>query len=332
MKTHTGFATIKTAELMDLISSAIKAPSGHNTQPWKFRISENSITIFPDYSRTLPVVDADNHALFISIGCALENLEIAARHFGFDPDAHFELNEDKNEKIIVRLSQSISKAPNYLFNSINIRQSTRNKYNGQPISQADIDKIKSAALQEDVDCLLITEKEEIEPLVDLVKQAAALQIRNKAFLKELTHWIRFNKPSGEKTADGLYAAATGNPSVPKWFGKIILNFSMNPKGEAKKHADLINSSSGLMLFIARRNDKKAWVNVGRSFERVALTATSLNINHAHENMPCEEVTIRQKLKAHLQLKDAEQPLLLIRLGYSEKMPYSFRRSLEDVIT
>jgi len=43
----------------ELIQNAIKAPSGHNTQPWKFRVEENAIIIYPDYERTLPVVVAD---------------------------------------------------------------------------------------------------------------------------------------------------------------------------------------------------------------------------------------------------------------------------------
>jgi hypothetical protein len=71
---------------------------------------------------------------------------------------------------------------------------------------------------------------------------------------------------------------------------------------------LIRGSSGLALFIAESNDKQSWINVGRNFERVVLKATSLNIKHAHMNMPCEEIEIRTKLQKHLGLKD-EHPLL-----------------------
>ena len=61
-------------DLLFLIEQAVKAPSGHNTQPWMFRISETEIDICPDYSRALPVVDPDNRELFVSLGCAAENL------------------------------------------------------------------------------------------------------------------------------------------------------------------------------------------------------------------------------------------------------------------
>lgn len=65
-----------------LISFAVCAPSGHNSQPWKYQISENQIIIEPDFSKHLPVVDSNDRELFISLGCALENMQIAARHYG----------------------------------------------------------------------------------------------------------------------------------------------------------------------------------------------------------------------------------------------------------
>lgn len=122
----------------------------------------------------------------------------------------------------------------------------------------------------------------------------------------------------------------GLPFIPRWLGKFILNTFATPDGEAKKCEKLIHGSSGLALFIAQTNDKESWINVGRSFERVVLTATALNIKHAHVNMPCEEVEVRKKLQQHLGLKN-EQPLLLLRIGYAEPMPESYRRPVEAVL-
>lgn len=125
----------------ELIQKAIKAPSGHNTQPWKFKTDEDSITIYPDYNRSLPIVDADNHALFISLGCALENLVIAAQHFGFKTNITYYTEQAGSESIVVQLTPSSAEKENgVLFNSIDIRQATRNKYNREPIPEKDIEK------------------------------------------------------------------------------------------------------------------------------------------------------------------------------------------------
>lgn len=69
-----------------LVRYAILAPSTHNTLPWSFRIVGNGIDVFADRSRWLRVADPDQRELLLSVGCALENLVIAAEHFGFDQE------------------------------------------------------------------------------------------------------------------------------------------------------------------------------------------------------------------------------------------------------
>ena len=112
----------------ELIKFAIKAPSGHNTQPWKFVLHENEIQIHPDYSRMLPVVDTDNHALWISLGCALKNMVIAGGKFGLKSKVDTESGSGSREFINVKLSASVEKTYDGLFDYIEARQSTWNTY------------------------------------------------------------------------------------------------------------------------------------------------------------------------------------------------------------
>mgnify|MGYP001033493718 FL=1 len=44
-------------DFIQIPSYASKAPSGHNTQPWKFHIADNTITVIPNFEVALPVVD-----------------------------------------------------------------------------------------------------------------------------------------------------------------------------------------------------------------------------------------------------------------------------------
>ena len=74
------------SEIRKIIEYGTKAPSGHNTQPWKFTFSENEIQIHPDFERALPIVDPDNHALYISLGCSAENIILASRNIGYNAD------------------------------------------------------------------------------------------------------------------------------------------------------------------------------------------------------------------------------------------------------
>jgi len=322
---------MKKQDLINLIKYSIKAPSGHNSQPWKFKLEENSITIFPDYQRVLPIADPDNHELFISLGCALENLIIAAGHFGYHTDIEMKMEDPFKESIRVVLSSGNDQNYDQLFKNIEIRQSTRSKYNKALIPPADIEKLNVAGKQDQVSFLLFTEQGQIDPVIEITKRATVLRLSKKEFINELMKWIRFSKKTAKKTGDGLYSGAIGSPSVPKWLGKLFLNLTYDPKMEGRKNVNLMKNSSGILIFIAKENNKEAWVNLGRSFQRVALTATSLNINHAHINSACEEPVARKKLAEVLKLNPEEQPLLIIRIGYSEKRPYSFRRPLEEVL-
>jgi hypothetical protein len=69
-------------DLHSFIRYATLAANGHNTQPWRFARTRAGVDILPDYSRRTPVVDPDDHHLFVSLGCAAENLSIAARPAG----------------------------------------------------------------------------------------------------------------------------------------------------------------------------------------------------------------------------------------------------------
>ena len=64
--------------LNELVRMSTLAANGHNAQPWKFRLAEGRIIILPDFSRRTQVVDPDDHHLYVSLGCATENLAIAA--------------------------------------------------------------------------------------------------------------------------------------------------------------------------------------------------------------------------------------------------------------
>lgn len=66
-----------------LVRHATLAASGHNTQPWRFTVRENAIDIRADLTRHLPAVDPHERELWISLGCALETLCVAARADGF---------------------------------------------------------------------------------------------------------------------------------------------------------------------------------------------------------------------------------------------------------
>jgi hypothetical protein len=317
------------ATLQKIINYAVKAPSGHNTQPWKFRAEGCSLYIYPDYTRSLQQVDGDHHELFISLGCALENTVVAANAFGYRETVTYHFTGDQ-DFIRISLEPTERTKDLNLFLAIDDRQVTRSVYNKQSIPAGQLVDMIVAARERDVFLNIFDTEEEINSLLPFVEEAAALQYGNKDFRKELAQWVRFNDEEAAGQKDGLRSRSLHTPEVPTWMGRLYMNHFVSAEGEAKKARELVQSSSALVLFTALNNTKESWVNLGRCYERIALMATALGIRHAHVNMPCEEKAVREKLKRSLGYVD-EEPLLLIRLGYAQATPRSYRRRVEEVM-
>jgi nitroreductase len=313
-------------DIRTLVQQATLAPSGHNAQPWKFTASGNSVRIYPDLSRRLAVVDPDDHALYISLGCALENLVVAAAASGLAADVRH-----LADCLEVRLAPNGPGRMGVLAAAIPLRQANRRRYDRRRIPDELLRTLLAANDFAGIDVLSVPSSDPaIEPIVALVKEAAALQFEDEAFVSELIGWMRFSRSEVKQRRDGLTAPALGMPPMPRWLGEFIMRKLVSPGTEAKRCEKAIRSSSLLLLFIARANDRKHWLELGQAFERIALTATSFGISHAHLNMPCEVLSVREKLIRHLGLRHGEQPLLLVRLGFAKASPRAPRRPVEEV--
>jgi hypothetical protein len=310
--------------MRDLIRYATLAPSGHNTQPWRFRVSPDRIDILPDFSRRTPVVDPDDHHLFVGLGAAAENLALAAAARGQPGEVAF-ANEGAGS---VRFSFGRAKAvESALFEAIPRRQSTRADYDGRQVSTADLTTLAAAAAIPGVDLILITDRPRIDRVRDLVVAGNSAQIADAAFVAELKAWLRFSPRDAIETGDGLFSVASGSPAMPTWLGPFVFDRVFRAGSENDKYARQLRSSAGVAVFVGESADPDHWVRVGRSCQRFALQATALGLSHAFINQPIEVATLRPELAALVGMT-GRRPDLVMRFGYGGKMVYSARRPVE----
>ena len=316
-------STEQVALLQELVRCATLAASGHNTQPWKFALSPNTISIRPDLSRRTPVVDPDDHHLWVSLGCAAENLVLAAAALGKHADVAF-----GPQGVHVALD-SAAPVRSPLVNAIFQRQCTRAEYDGQPLPKDVLQELALAAGRGDVR-LLLTERSKVEGVLDYVTQGNRVQIRNAAFVKELKSWVRFNEADALATSDGLFSRLTDNPTLPRWLGNFVFNMVLSEKSENDKYAKQLRSSAGVAVFVGERADPANWFEVGRAYERFALAATALGVRTAFVNQPVEVPAVRTQFAQWLGL-GSRRPDLVVRFGRGPQLPYSLRRPVADVI-
>jgi hypothetical protein len=313
------------AQMRELVRYATLAPSGHNTQPWKFAIQKNAIEIHPDFTRKLPAVDPDERELWISLGCALENLIVSARAIGYEPEVTYPATADF---IHIGLTTNTPQG-GAIFDAIPLRQNTRSEYDGQPVKSAELDGAQTVSLEPGVALHFVTASAGIEKVLEYVNQGNLIQYADQAFVDELIHWLRFNKKEALSSLDGLYSLCTGNPEVPGWLGKMVVA-GTKPQGQADADAKKLRSSPGAVVVVSESDDKTAWVRTGQVYERMALKMTSLNIKSAFLNQPNEVPEVRSQFQNAMGLGTA-LPQLLVRFGYAGVMPRSVRRAVDDVL-
>jgi hypothetical protein len=315
----------RSAQMRELIRYATLAANGHNTQPWKFAIKENVIEIHPDYTRHLPVVDPNDRELWISLGCALENLLVATRVVGYVPEVTY---PDTTDFIHIRLTVDTPQS-SPLFEAIPLRQNTRSEYDGQLVKTDDLGQVQALGLEPGVSLRFVTNPTDQEAVLEYVNQGNLSQYADKAFIDELIYWLRFNKKEALASLDGLYSRCSGNPEVPRWLGKMFVA-GAKPHQQVDTDARKLRSSPGAVVVASESDDKTAWVRVGQVYERLALKMTSLNIKSAFLNQPIEVRELRSQFQSAMGL-GSSLPQLLVRFGYAEAMPHSLRRSVEQVI-
>jgi hypothetical protein len=314
-------------DMLSLLRFATLAPNGHNTQPWRFSVDGRNVSVFADMARKTPIVDPDDHHLFISLGCAAENLLLAGAANGLPGGMMFW--GTGRERIDVTLEPGKADV-NQLYHAIPTRQSTRSVYDGHQVPVAELQQLEKAARIEGVSIKLLTDASQREAVLEQVIAGNSAQMDDPAFIKELERWIRFNPTQALQTRDGLFGPCSGNRTSPAFIGKTFFSRFFNKKEENRKYTAQLRSSAGIAVFVGEKADKDHWVKVGRSFQRFALQATALGIRHAHVNQPIEVPKVRAGFGQWLGIAE-QRADLIVRFGYAPPLPMSLRRAVKDVL-
>lgn len=322
---------LKTVPLMqELVHYATLAASSHNTQPWKFELGSDHVSILPDFTRRCPQVDVDDHHLFVSLGCATENLLLAAQAIGRGGEVIKELDTVDGDAIRIMLERAPPSATD-LFQAIPSRQCTRTAYDARLVDTRRLRLLEEAGTGDGVHVQLFTDANHKKTVSEYVAEGNVAQIGDRLWVEELKLWLRFDEREAVAKRDGLYAKCSGSPEVPRVLGELFMQFPFTPKSRNKTDVSNILSSAGIAVFISDADDKAHWIEAGRCYERFALQATALGIRNALVNQPVEVAELRPAFAGWLGISEG-RPDLAVRFGHGSEMPRSLRRPVNQVIS
>ena len=307
----------KEDQIKYLLRYAILAPSSHNTQPWAFTIDDDEVLISPDFDRWLEVADSDKREIYVSIGCALENLLVAAEHFGYRCKVDFLPEPHENSPAAkVEFEKVDSKKSGGLFNQITARHTNHSVYDGKPIAEDKLQLIQDCC-EENGLMLHLTNDPGIKRTVDdLMVEGDAIQFSDPDWREELGSWL----------GRGVF----GTSWVTSKMSQLAVTYFNMGKNTGKKDSELLMSAPVLGVISSESNDRKDQIKAGQVFEKVSLVATANDIRIHPMSQILEIPELKENVSSLIPVSGVF-PQHTFRLGYAEREDHTPRWPLESVL-
>jgi len=316
------------------------APSAHNTQPWKFQFQGDRIRVYADLDRHLGSADAERRMMLMSIGCAVENMTVAAQQLGYsaaveelDADGQFAVN---GYCATVKLTRT-GTVNHPRFDAIFSRQTTRTAFDAlRPIPVDLINALDRQATLPGIHLAWFSTPTEAANVVSLTQESVRSFLLGGNRHYDGMKWFRITRQEWESKGDGIAVFNSDAPTYVKEWVELFATQKDLLGNEFKQGeidaVDRIAPATALWgLVFADGVSPNARVLAGRMAERVYLEATAHGYAVQPQCYPTEIPETAAKLKIFAGLAAAAEPLFLFRIGKSDMVGKSVRRNLSEVI-
>lgn len=308
---------------------ATRAPSVHNTQPWRFVLNADSLEIHADRSRQLRVLDPRGRQLLLSCGCALFNARVAlaASGYGAKVDRLADwARPDLVARIVAEESHGTDESALALLDpAIDVRQTNRRQFSGEVVPDDMVAALVDAANIEGADVFPIVRPEHRLATARLSQQADEIENANPAYRAELRAWTSDDL----RREDGVPAFAVPHVDAGAEDDVPIRDFDTRGMGwlPTRTRSSL---NQCLLLLGALEDNRMAWLRAGEALERMLLEIARRGYAASPLTQVIEVARTNELLRQELRL--TMHPHVLLRVGHASATPATRRRRLVDVLT
>jgi len=277
---------IEKALIQSIIEEAVHAPSGDNSQPWRFEVRGNEIDIYNLVGRDATLFNFKNRGDFLAHGALIENIGIVAEHFGCEATVTMFPEQGRNDHTAtVRLERVADKKENGLFKVIRERATNRKTYKAYTLTEEEKQNIGQMRGVGGEEIRLADGREEVSKLASIVSLNERLLLENKHIHDFLFSIIRWTDEE-EKGKPGMHVK-TLELAPPQRFAfrrfkswKFVecANKIGASKFIAKENAKVYASSSAIGAIIMKGDAPKDFMQAGRLLERMWLTLTDRGLS------------------------------------------------------
>ncbi|MGA2210923.1 MAG: nitroreductase [Acidimicrobiales bacterium] len=327
-------------ELRTVVELATRAPSVHNTQPWRFAgrsSAEGEVTgidVFADSERTLEVIDPEGRDLHLSCGAAIEFACIGIASLGRSWTVHQLPDHDRPDHLAwieVGGERAASDEDQRLRAAIPDRYTARERFDDAPVPEEIVSRLEHAATELGAFLRVLGERTDEVTLAVLLSRSDEIERRDEHYAEELVNWL--NRPPG--SGDGIPPAAV--PSHEDRASSLRLrDLEAGRVAAGEATSDFADQSEPpavehpLVCIIGTSgDDADAWLQAGRALGRILLEAAASGVQASPLTQVTEVASVRMMLAGALRL--VGHPQIVLRMGFAHGHPTTPRRAVESVL-
>jgi nitroreductase len=338
-----------------LVRAAILAANPHNTQPWLFRVSDSEIELYANTERNAGALDPYLREQHIGMGCALENLMVAASANGYlasatlAPGKLTQISAYPEHELVAQVELAPGqKQQSELYDAIPYRHTNRNPYHLRALPSEFVDRIRQLGSdQPEVKVFLFTADSDRNHIVDIISKANDIVYADPQVDQGSERWLRMKWSDVQKFRDGLIVDEFGEPpltaAIEKFIPTSCRRFAFkHGLLQTMSYSDVLRATPLFGLIAVRdRYDREQNMLAGRIWQRAHLLAVTRGlagrpVNEAVELVDHQRLRI-QEPRAEAALSELTgdkiwRPTFMFRFGFPvREVSPSPRRPVKDVL-
>ncbi len=291
-----------------VVDLAGRAPSVHNSQPWRWRVDGPVLNLYADRRRTLGITDPDGRLAILSCGAALHHARVALAAEGHTveverlpaPD-----DPDHLARLTITGTAPVTAAAIRLARAIRVRHTDRRPVTGTPVEAARLSAIVAAVTAEGARLHVLT-PEAVLDVAATVSRAQLIEAAEEAWRAELTQWTGGPRPGGTGVPDAAIPDAPTRTTVP---GRDFGHPGTLPAGTGHDRA------ATFAILYGEQDTPLDWLRAGEALSAAWLAATELGVSALPMSAAVEVPATRAALRRLL--SGLGEPYLVLRLGIAD---------------
>ena len=256
-----------------LLQYGVLAPSTHNSQPWLLKVGADFCKIYYDKTKEVKEADPLGRDLFISFGCFVENVCLAAECFGVATNVEYSLGSGDDYIAEIKFSNLRSSQMDVkeadLLDIITTRVNARGIFETKNIPPEVLENLARLNTNEDVKIFIITDRQKIKEIADLTARGLKSAYSSSRFRKEMSGWMISNFSQKKEGIPGYSLRMSGLFSLI--FPKLVRLFDIGKMVGVLNYKS-VSSAPGIVIICSKDNQKTTWLRIGRLAEKLMLYA------------------------------------------------------------